>query len=82
MLEVFKIVHEYYDDSAAVKLCFNIFSTSRGNEYKLQKHANHYYLRKLCFCLRVVDIWNSLSESVVDAYKINTFSNSSRQTLE
>ena len=37
MIEVFKMVHKYYDINAAVKLNFNIFSTTRGNKYKLQK---------------------------------------------
>ena len=33
MIEVFNMVHKY----AAVKLNFNVFSTTRGNKYKLQK---------------------------------------------
>jgi len=37
MIEVFKMVHKYYDINAAVKLNFNMFSTTRGNKYKLQK---------------------------------------------
>ena len=45
----------------------NPFSTTRGNKYKLQKSASHYNLRKFSFCSRVVNIWNSLPDSVVDA---------------
>jgi len=37
MIEVFKMVHKFYDTNAAVKLNFNIFSTTIGNKYKLQK---------------------------------------------
>ena len=37
MIEVFKMVHKYYDINEAVKLNFNMFSTSTGNKYKLQK---------------------------------------------
>jgi len=41
-MEVFKIVKNYYDLDAAVKLSFNAFSTTRGNKYKLQKFTCHY----------------------------------------
>jgi len=37
MIEVFKIVHNYYDSEAAVKMNFKTFNTTRGNMYKLQK---------------------------------------------
>ena len=45
-----------------------------GNKYKLQKSASHNYnLRKFSFCSRVVNIWNSLPDSVVNADTLNTF---------
>ena len=46
---------------------------SGGNKYKLQNSANDYKLRKFSFCSRVVNIWNSLPDSVVDADTHNTF---------
>jgi len=47
MREVFKIVHNYYDSEAAVKLNLNTFNTTaRGNMYKLQKFMCHYNIRK------------------------------------
>jgi len=57
------MVHKYYDVSAAVKVDFNMFSTTRGNKYELQKNASHCNLRKFAFCSWVVNIWNSLSDS-------------------
>jgi len=41
-----KIVKNYYDLEAAVKLNFNSFRTMKGNNYKLQKFTCHYNLRK------------------------------------
>jgi len=73
MIEVFKAVHRYYDVCAALKLNFNTLSTTRGNKYKLQYSACHYNLRKFSFCSRVVDIWNSLPDSVIDADTLNIF---------
>jgi len=40
MTEVFKIVHNYYDSEAAVKMNFNTFNTTRVNMYKLQKFVS------------------------------------------
>jgi len=72
MIEVFKIVHNYYDSEAAVKLNFNTFNTTRGM-YKLQKFMCHYNIRKYSFCARVVNIWNSLPNEVVEADTVNAF---------
>jgi len=72
MIQVFKMVHKY-DVCAAVKLNFNTLSTTWGNKYKLQKSASHYNFRKFSFCSRVVNIRNSLPDSVVDADMLNNF---------
>ena len=40
MIEIFKIVHNYYDSEAAVKLNFNTLNTTRENTYKLQKFVS------------------------------------------
>jgi len=54
---------------------FNSFQTTRGNNYKLQKFVCHYNLRIYSFCSRVVNVWNSLSNNVVEADTINIFKN-------
>ena len=75
MIEVFKLVHN--DSEAAVKLNFNILSTTRRNVYKLQKFT--YNLRKYSFCSTVVNIiLNSLPNEVVEVGTINNFENQSR----
>jgi len=71
MIEVFQIFHDFYDLEAAVKLNFNTFSTTRGNKYKLQKSTCHYNIRKYLFSSRVVNMWNSLPNDVVEADTIN-----------
>jgi len=50
-----------------------MFSTTRGNKYKLQKNTSYYNLRKFSFSSRIVNIGNSLPDTVVDADTINTF---------
>jgi len=75
MIEVFKIVHDFYHLEAAVKLNFNTFSITRGNKYKLQTFSCHYNIRKYSFSSRVVNMWNSLPTDVVETDTINTFKN-------
>jgi len=41
--------------------------------YKLLNHFFHYDLRKHYFSARIVNIWNSLPNTVVDASTVNTF---------
>ena len=74
-MEVFKLVHNYYDSESAVNLNFNTCSMTTGSMYKLQKFACHYNLRKYSFCSRVVNIWNSLPNEVVEVDAINIFKN-------
>jgi len=73
MIEVFKIAHNYYDSEAALKMNFKTFNTTRGNMYKLQKFKCQYNIRKYSFCARVVNMWNSLPNEVVDADTVNAF---------
>jgi len=75
MIKVFKIVNNFYHLQAAVKLNFNTFSTTRGNKYKLQKSSCHYNIRKYSFSSRVVNMWNSLPNDMVETDTINTFKN-------
>ena len=75
MIKVFKIVHNYYDPGAVVKLNFHLFSATRGNRFKLQKFNCHYNIRKYSFGSRVVNVWNSLPDYVVEADSLNAFKN-------
>jgi len=65
IIEVYKIVHDMYDRSVALELPRNVSSTRR-NKYKLQNHSFHYNFRKFSFAARVVNVWNSLPDHVVD----------------
>jgi len=47
--------------------------STRGNKYKLDNYSFHYNIRKYSFCPRIVKIWKSLSNTVVDVDTINLF---------
>ena len=74
MIEVFKLVDMYYFD------CANLFTfrdqskrVTRGNKKKLFKYRARLDVRKDSFSNRVVDLWNSLPDSVISAETVFTF---------
>jgi len=44
----------------------NINKVTTGNDFRLSKYRNHYDLRKFSFANKIVNIWNSLPNAVVD----------------
>jgi len=72
MIEVYKIIHDMYDRSVALELPRNVSSTW-GNKYKLQNHSFHFNFRKFSFAARVVNVWHSLPDHVVDVNSLKQF---------
>ena len=75
MIEVYKILTGKYDSSIHYSFTVNACSTTRGNKYKLFKGHARYDLRKYFFSKRVIDIWNSLPDYVVNVDTVNNFKN-------
>ena len=73
MIEVFKITHNIYDRTVSPDLPLNERANIRGNHYNLQNHTFHYDLRKHFFSARIVNVWNSLTNSVIDVCTVNAF---------
>jgi len=69
MIKVFKITHNIYDEAVSPDLSFYARASTRGNNYKLVNHSFQYDLCKHFFA-RIVNIWNSLPNSIVDASTI------------
>ena len=75
MIEVYKILTESYCKSVNLELELHKKSVTRGHNLKLVNSRCHYDLRKYSFTVRVVNIWNSLPDSVISANNVNTFKN-------
>jgi len=73
MIEVFKIVNDIYDEKVAPILRFNKTSVTRGNKFKLYNQTFIHNFRKYFFSARIVNIWNSLPNWVVDVQSIDLF---------
>ena len=69
MIEVYKITHNIYDETVYPHLPFYARANTRGSSYKLVNHSFHYDLRKHFYSARIVNIWNSLPNSVVGCTK-------------
>jgi len=61
MIEVFEIIHNYYNTGASVKLNFNAVGSTRGNKFKLRKDMCRYDIRKYSCCYLVVNVEKSRS---------------------
>ena len=73
MIDAYKYLTGIYDTQ------HNLFSKSqrrsRGHRMKLDKKFSRLDIRKHFFSNRVVDMWNSLPDSVVSAPSVNSFKN-------
>ena len=61
-----------YDNRVAPSLSYNT-SVTRGNKFKLQNQSFNHNFRKCFFSARIVNIWNSLPNCVVDVQSIDVF---------
>jgi len=69
----FKITKHKYDYKVAPELIYNINKVTTGNNFGLSKNRSHYDLRKFSFTTRIVNIWNSLPNAVVDVDSVDLF---------
>lgn len=73
MIELYKIVKGIYDPDITEGLLSFAESSTRGHQYKLIKFRPRLDLRKNSFFFRVVDHWNNLPQSVVEAPSLISF---------
>lgn len=74
MIETYKILNNCYDSKVSEGLLPEVHSTTtRGNERKLQKRGFKKDIRKYSFTQRVVNTWNDLPNSVIQAKTIKSF---------
>jgi len=70
MIQVFKIIHNYYDNGASAKLNFTLLVVLQVVNLNCERTCQ-YDLWKYSFCYRVINVWNSLPDYVVDS--VNSF---------
>ena len=74
LIEVFKIVKEF--DKVNCDRFFKLNNIGlRGHRYKFVKNRSRLDVRKHFFSQRVVNTWNKLPATVVEAESLNAFKN-------
>jgi len=66
-------LHGYYYNINNISLLPHVDVATRGNKYKLYQSYVKYDLRKYFFTNKVVSLWNSLPDGVVDCDTIICF---------
>ena len=76
MIEVYKILNNLYDSLTTNSLLTSDNNNiTRGHNFKLQKGSFNTTKYKYFFTNRVVNLWNKLSDKVVNAPSLNVFKN-------
>ena len=77
MIEMFKMVTGKYDPDSCIKFKYvnHPGTQTRGNKLKIYQDHVHYNLRKYSFSCRVIHIWNSLPNNVIESNTIDSFKN-------
>ena len=76
LIEVYKIVHNLYDQTTTNSLfSFNTDSITRSHSFKLTKPRVDTKRYQDFFTNRVIDNWNKLPEAIVSAKSLNVFKN-------
>jgi len=73
--ETFKIIRKIYDKETVPKLTSSSIEYTKGHQHKLLNKSVRYDIRKYYFTKRIVNIWNSLPDAVVNSSAINQFKN-------
>ena len=75
MVQVYKIINGTDKLDTDALLTFSRQGTTRGHSLKLFKRRPRLNLRRNSFSNRIVDVWNTLPETVVGAPSLNAFKN-------
>ena len=73
MIETYKIISQKYDPEVNNFIKLREDSCTRGHKYKIFKNRSRLDVRKYSFCMRVVESWNQLPSSVVEAETVSVF---------
>ena len=73
LIQAFKIIKGIDKVNMNKFFTLNVRGSTRGNRFKLSKKRTRLELRRNFFSQRVVNAWNKLPDSVVDASSVNAF---------
>ena len=75
MIEVYRLLSGKVDTNVSLHLGLSQCTNTRGNVLKLNTIRTKYDVRKHFFSVRVVSVWNSLPDHVIQTDTVNSFKN-------
>ena len=75
MIEIFKILHGYYDDNCVSSLFRFKNTITRGHKLSVRTQQCKTNIRIIFFMVQVANLWNSLPGYVVESPSVNSFKN-------
>jgi len=75
MIQVYNTVSGKYTTNPTVDCNLSNVVSNRGNIYKMQLTHMHYNLGKHFFSIRIISVWNSLSNIIINVESTNIFKN-------
>jgi hypothetical protein len=74
LIETFKIITGIYDNEVTEDIFdLDLNTRTRGHSKKIKKKFGKINLRKFSLTNRIVDLWNTLPQSVIDAKDVRQF---------
>jgi len=69
----YKILHHSVDLHQEDFFTMSNFIKTRGNSYKLILPNSRINARANYFCVRIINVWNQLSDEMVNAFNVSSF---------
>ena len=82
MVEVYQTLHDKDKVDKLKLFTLSLYASTRGHSLKLFKRRSRLSIRTGMFSNHVVEVWNSLPETVVMAPSLNSFKNRLNKALK
>ena len=73
MILLYKILNNYFNSDFSTLYAYSTTNTTRGHQFKLFKYRSRLNCRSNYFFNRVINDWNNLPHTVVNASSLNNF---------
>ena len=73
MILLYKILNNYFNSDFSTLYAYSTTNTTRGHQFKLFKYRSRLNCRSVYFFNRVINDWNNLPDTVVNASSLNDF---------
>ena len=73
MILLYKVLNNHFNSDFSSLYTYSTTNTTRGHQFKLFKYRSRLNCRSNYFFNRVINDWNNLPDTVVNASSVNNF---------